>query len=479
MRSLRGRYAAGLVTTALVAAGAVAAGASPAMAAEKVVLSAGHTDAVDVHYTDDKLTLKVKDDTVSPAAIRDPADVTFQALPASRTEVPDLEAFAFLGAPGTPIWMLPQVQDPALLWPGWNTTELGSGVFAGDKVTISLVGVDGPGAVTVFDTSSLGQPTIRFRSADGLPDRLDVPVHTHAHASWVFGAEGRYTLKFQADAVLTDGTEVSTGAVDYHFVVGELPADDEVALSVSGLADSYEPGQQVTLQAVQTPLGTLQTYQWFSKRPGAADFTAVTGETSAAYGFTATDALDGTQYQVRLYDGQTVVATSEAVSLKVSGGAGGGAAAKTITASINATDGALVISVAPEDRTVTLPAATLSEGGDRWQSSGALKPVTVTDTRAAQPGWTASGQIAGGFKTSAGAGFDAGALQWTPEVSSQGDQQGVVAGPAAGLGDAAVLASAAAGKGRGTAKLDAQLELSLPTETVAGVYTATLTLTAI
>lgn len=483
MRSSHSRLVAGAVAAAL-AVSAVAVPASPVSAAGTVVLSAGHTDAVDVRYTDGRLALKVRDDTVSPAVTRDPADVTFQVLPAARTEVPDIEAFAFLGAPGTAIWMLPQVQEPALLWPGWNTTGLDAGVFGGDKVTISLVGAEGPGAVTVFDTSSLGEPNIRFRSSDGLPDAIAVPVHTHAHASWVFGAVGRYTLTFQADATLANGAKVTTGAVDYDFVVGELPDDDAVALSVSGMAASYRAGQQVTLQAVQNPHGALTAYQWFSKRPGDADFTAIAGETSAAYSFTAAPALDTAQYQVRLSDGRKVVAVSDPVTLAVTAGSAGGDAAKSVTASIDPTAGALVISVDPQDRAVVLPAAELSAAGDRWESTGALKPVTVTDTRSGQPGWSVSGQVAGGFVGAGGAAFPGGALGWRPTVTSQGPQQGVVAGPAAapgaaGLGAGAVLATAPAGKGRGTAKLDAALELSLPTETAAGVYTGTLTLTAI
>ena len=484
MRFLHSRIVTGAVTTALVAVGAVAVTASPVSAAGTVVLASGHTDAVDVRYTGGTLALKVKDDTVSPAVTRDPAHVTFQVLPAARTEVPDTEAFAFLGAPGTPIWMLPQVQDPALLWPGWNTTGLDAGVFSGDRVTISLVGAEGPGPVTVFDTSSLGEPNIRFRSSDGLPDTIAVPVHSHAHASWVFGAVGRYTLKFQADATLANGTKVTTGAVDYDFVVGEMPDGNAVALSVSGMAPSYQAGGQVTLQAVQTPRGALSAYQWFSKGPGGTDFTAIAGETSAAYSFTATRALDATQYQVRLYDGQEVVAVSDAVTLTVMAGTGGGDATKSVTASIDPAAGALVISVDPQDRAVVLPVAVLSAAGDRWESAGALKPVIVTDTRAGQPGWSASGQVAGGFSAGGGATLGGGALGWTPAVTSQGAQQGVVAGPVAepgdiGLGGGAVLATAPSGKGRGTAKLDAELKLSVPTETAAGVYTGTLTLTAI
>ncbi|MEU4154982.1 choice-of-anchor M domain-containing protein [Actinoplanes sp. NPDC026670] len=458
-----------------------------AYAADQVTLAKGHTDAVDVHHIDGRLQLRVNDDTVSPAVVRDPADVTFQVLPAAETTVPDLPSFAFLGAPGTPIWMLPQVQDPELLWPGWNTTKLSRGVFAGDKVTISLVGVDGPGDVTLFDTSSLGVANVKFRSNDGLPDRLDVPVHTHAHAGWVFSAPGAYTLKFQADATLTDGTTLSTGPVDYRFTVGADQA--AVGLSISGMSDEHQAGDTVTLQAVQTPQGALTRYQWFSKRPDDAGYQPIEGETAASYTFTATRALNGTEYLVELYDGDTVAAAAEPVWLWVAFPPEGGSAAKTVTATISETEGALVISVEPGDRTVNLPAAVLAASGDRWESSGALQPVTVTDTRSAKPGWTASGQVADGFRTSGGDTFAGGYLGWTPAVVQQSVRQGALAGPVAypygtvqphtGLGGSAVLASAPSGAGLGTARLDAALLLSVPTDTAAGTYTGTLTLTAI
>ncbi|BCJ50398.1 hypothetical protein Asp14428_18730 [Actinoplanes sp. NBRC 14428] len=484
----------GLVASALAGLSLIAAtllGAAPAQAADSVVLSRGHTDAIDVHYEGGALKLKVKDDTVSPAVVRDPADVTFQVLPAAETTVPDLPSFSFLGTPGSKIWMLPQVQDANLLWPGWNTGQLSSGVLAGDKVAISLIGVDGPGDVTLFDTNSLGTPSIKFRSNDGLPDRLDVAVHTHAHAGWVFSAAGRYTLTFQADATLTNGTPVSTGPVDYTFVVGDLQSGDgDLSLGISGMTEGdYQPGDTVTLQAVQTPQGALTAHQWFSRKPGDDDYTPIEGETGASYSFTATRALNGTDYLVKLYDGETTAATSEAVTLWVTLPQEGSSTAKSVTATINASDGALVISVAPEDRAVVLPPAALSATGDRWESTGALRPVTVTDTRAAKPGWAASGQVAEGFRTDDGKTFAGSYLGWAPSITTQGETQGVVAGPVAhpyvsgephtGLGSSAALASAPNGQGLGTARLDATLKLSVPTDTAAGSYTGTLTLTAI
>ncbi|WP_207919690.1 choice-of-anchor M domain-containing protein [Micromonospora sp. KC207] len=487
--TVRARGLAGLVAGAVVVAGTVLAPAT-ASAAEKVVLSKGHTDAIDVHYDSGALSLKVNDDTVSPAVQRDPADVTFQVLPGAAMAVPDDPRFAFLGPAGSQVWLLPMTQDPDLLWPGWNTTTLDSGVFEGNKVRLSLVGVQGPGDVTLFTQDSFGGPIIKFRDADGLPDAIDVPVKTHAHSNWAFSALGSYTLRFQADATLINGTTVSTGPVDYSFVVGELPGSGpEVGLSISGMADEYQPNDTVTLNAVQTPQTELDHYHWFSKCPGAADWAVIPGEAGASYSFTATRELNGCEYVAKLYDDDhAIAATSEPVTLWVAFPPQEPGTSQTITASIDGTQGSLVISVNPDDRAVVLPPAQLNVAGDRWESIGELRPVTVTDTRAGQPGWSASGQIPADFTGPAGATFSAGYLGWSPRVLAQGSGQGVVAGPVVapyvigsggGLGNSAVLGSASSGAGRGTAQLGAGLRLSLPTETAAGTYTATLTLTAI
>jgi len=485
---VRARPLAVAATAAAMLAG-LAVFATPAAAADRAILSRGHTDAVDVRYENGGLSLKVNDDTVSPSVTREPSDVILQASPASAVEVPDHPDYRFLGPAGTTIWLLPQVQDPDLLWPGWNTTRLQRGVFRGDTVRLSLVDVEGPGDVWVFMSDALGLPLHKFRTDDGLPDALDVPVHTHAHANWAFGATGTYTLTFQADATLADGTALSSGPVDYTFVVGDLGAEPRLELDIHGLADAYRPGQQVELVALTNVETELDHFHWFSKCPGAADFAVVPGEGASSYRFTATAELDGCQYKAALYDhDHKVVAAADPVTLVVTddGEPGDPGASQSVVATIRETDGALVVSVDPEDRTVVLPPMTVGAGGDRLEAAGALRPVTVTDTRASRPGWNASGQVSD-FVAEAGGSFGGRYLGWLPEVLSQAEGQGVVAGPAApsgfttgaGLAEGAVLGSAPAGSGRGTAKLGARLRLELPTETPPGEYAATLTLTAI
>lgn len=144
---------------------------------------------------------------------------------------------------------------------------------------------------------------------------------------------------------------------------------------------------------------------------------------------------------------------------------------------------ALTITVDPADDTVVMSEAVLD--GDRLRSEGELRPVTVTDTRVANPGWTVSGQVSD--FVSATDTFDGKYLGWAPKVISQDAGMTVVPGPVVppgfdsgnGLKDPSTLAEAAAGAGFGTAVLGADLDLELPTTTPAGEYEAILTLTAI
>ncbi|MEU6857536.1 choice-of-anchor M domain-containing protein [Glycomyces sp. NPDC046736] len=158
---------------------------------------------------------------------------------------------------------------------------------------------------------------------------------------------------------------------------------------------------------------------------------------------------------------------------------------QTITAEVDTDTGGLVLSVDPADRTVTLPAMALSPDATRWTAAGELRPVTVTDTRSADPGWNAVGQVS---SFSSGDHEHSGShLGWTPSLTSASESQAVVPGPAVtglldggpGLATSQLLASAPSGSGNGTAVLGADLVLGLPTDIESGTYTALVTFTAI
>ncbi|HEY0248181.1 MAG TPA: hypothetical protein VGC45_07950 [Gryllotalpicola sp.] len=120
------------------------------------------------------------------------------------------------------------------------------------------------------------------------------------------------------------------------------------------------------------------------------------------------------------------------------------------------------------------------KSGAYYESTGALVPVVITDTRDNGPAWSISGQV-GDFT----GGLSGRYLGWTPQLTSAG--AGAVAGAAVtpgltsgnGLTDASTLASATAGHDAGSATAGADLDLQVPATTPAGTYTATLTLTAL
>ena len=190
---------------------------APAHAA--TTISQGHVDAIDVDWTGTALTLDIRDRTVTPAVDRNPADVVLNAVSASKTTVPSGSAYAFLGTPGSPVWILPQTQAAAIVWPGFSTEGVPSGALQGNSVNLRLVSASGPADVSVYTTSSLGSPTVWFDSGNGVPDNRAFAINTHAHANWAFEAAGTYTVVFEVTGTTAAGTPVTTGQKTYTFTV--------------------------------------------------------------------------------------------------------------------------------------------------------------------------------------------------------------------------------------------------------------------
>jgi len=219
-KPLRLMLGSGVLAVALLGA-AVPAQAHPARSTTApVVLSAGHVDAVDVAYEDGALELGVHDETVEPDVEREPGDVVFLVKKAAKTTVPADPAYGFLGAPGKPVWMLPEVQNESLLWAGLAAEEVEPGVFAGDTVTLEVESVTGSGRFAIFTENAVGTPQVLVNSADGLPDAITLDAGTHRHVSWAFQKAGVYCVTIRATARLADsGATVTSEPATYTFVV--------------------------------------------------------------------------------------------------------------------------------------------------------------------------------------------------------------------------------------------------------------------
>lgn len=177
-------------------------------AAVDLVLADVHVD-IGVRLIDGQLRMQIKDGTdVATPVWRELSTTMYHALPAAAITVPEDPAYAFLGPAGSSTFVLPQVQQTGLLWPGWNTEEITTAQVSG-PVTWTVHGVQGPGRFALFTTNSFGAPSVLFNSDDGLPDRVDVPLGTHAHGNWAFSAAGLYNLDIEMAVTTAAGTRLT------------------------------------------------------------------------------------------------------------------------------------------------------------------------------------------------------------------------------------------------------------------------------
>jgi surface-anchored protein len=189
----------------------------------KFVMSAGHADVFEVTVAGSALSVQIKDDSVAPVGYRSPAQTILHVKPTAQTSVPTPSgSFSFLGAAGAPVWILPQVQNPSLLWPGSSTERIGTGVLQGNSVTWRIDSVNGPGGFHLYTTNGFGQPSVVFTTNSAFPQSTPLTVPSHAHYNWAFGATGTYTVVMRATATLAGGTPVTSGPVTYTFKVGPL-----------------------------------------------------------------------------------------------------------------------------------------------------------------------------------------------------------------------------------------------------------------
>jgi hypothetical protein len=351
------------------------------------------------------------------------------------------------------------------------TASPASPVQAGTPVTFTASVLPGtaPGTVQFADGgNAIGSPvTVSGGSAAFTTSALTAGTHSITAA---FTASG-------------GGFAGSTSAA-VSFVVNAGPATPTTTSLAVSPANTAQQFSSVALSATVSPAaaGTVQ----FSDN-GAPLGSPVTVSAGAATLTTSTLAVGSHSFTAAFIPSNPAAftgSTSAAIPYAITAFTGS-SASETITTTVVA--GSLVISV--PDSQVTLPSPVLDTAGDLFTTTGSLKPVTVTDSRAGNPGWTVSGQV-GDFSDGQSHAINGENLGWTPNVVDNSTAQTVTVGApvaaangvasgdngTAGLKQSRTLAT---GTGLGTTHLSASLALNVPTSTVAGTYTATLTLTAI
>ncbi|HZX03510.1 TIGR03773 family transporter-associated surface protein [Kribbella sp.] len=204
------RTAALLLATVFLAAASppVAMADSVPSATERRVIANGHVD-LGPRFVNGAWTIQLRDDTAAPAVWRPLENVVLQASGKAQLAVPDDPAYTFLGKPGAQVWVIPQVQQAGVVWPGWNTQDPEVAQRIDREVTWTLEDVRGPGKFTLFLNSDFGRPAPVFDSSKPFPQETGIDGNTHVHGNWTFDAQGTYLLAIAMTAKLTDGTTVA------------------------------------------------------------------------------------------------------------------------------------------------------------------------------------------------------------------------------------------------------------------------------
>lgn len=208
-----------------------------------------------------RLTVRDEDARIEYGGRRVPSgdeiQVVLDALEASKVEIPDDSRYSFLGPEGREVYILPQTQEPDMLflgtssenktaqlnWQGVNVAPnllvrgFAAGVFQSNRVNLRLATFAGPGDFFLYSTDSFGNPAVFYDTANGLSiaDNRQMSPANHSHFNWAFTEAGEYTLGLVASATTTNGTFTESEVTEFKFNV--IPEPSSAALlALSGLA---------------------------------------------------------------------------------------------------------------------------------------------------------------------------------------------------------------------------------------------------
>ncbi|HVR35171.1 MAG TPA: choice-of-anchor M domain-containing protein [Methylomirabilota bacterium] len=199
--------------------------ASVATLSAQTSLTTEHVD-VGIAYEQGAWDLHLHKENPPPNEEFEPGDAILVVGSAAETSVPASPSFSFLGTTGDPVWILPQNQNPSLLFLGIGAEEIDPSTFVGN-ITLTLDAVSGPGHFALYQTDSFGTPTVFMNSRDGISsgDNVSITPGNHAHFNWAFSEPGTYNVAFEASGILNDGfsTFTSSGPVTYTYEVVPEP----------------------------------------------------------------------------------------------------------------------------------------------------------------------------------------------------------------------------------------------------------------
>ena len=199
-------------------------------------ISVGHVD-LGPRLIDGQWRAGLRHDAETGAVWRDPNQTVLRVSDAAVMTAPDSADYPFLAdVAGKPVYVVPQTQNPGVVWLGWNTQDPAVTATIDRGLTMRVGPVSGPGRAWLFlQSGTFGKPLL-LADSGAAPGDVWIDSGTHVHANWAFSVPGTYTATVTFLGTTTAGEAVSASTT-LRFAVGDAASASE-ALAMAAPATS-------------------------------------------------------------------------------------------------------------------------------------------------------------------------------------------------------------------------------------------------
>lgn len=210
-------------------------------------IAVGHVD-LGPRLIDGQWRAGLRHDAESGAVWRDPNQTVLRVSDAAVMTAPDSADYPFLAdVAGKPVYVVPQTQNPGVVWLGWNTQDPAVTATIDRGLTMRVGPVSGPGRAWLFlQSGTFGKPLL-LADSGAAPGDVWIDSGTHVHANWAFSEPGTYTATVTFLGTTTAGEAVSASTT-LRFAVGDAASASE-ALAMAAPAAASADGASASSSA--------------------------------------------------------------------------------------------------------------------------------------------------------------------------------------------------------------------------------------
>ena len=218
-------------------------------------ISVGHVD-LGPRLIDGQWRAGLRHDAESGAVWRDPNQTVLRVNDAAIMTAPDSADYPFLAdVAGKPVYVVPQTQNPGVVWLGWNTQDPAVTATIDRGLTMRVGPVSGPGRAWLFlQSGTFGKPLL-LADSGAAPGDVWIDSGTHVHANWAFSAPGTYTATVTFLGTTTAGEAVSASTT-LRFAVGDAASASEALAMAAPAAAPADGASASSSSSGDAPAGS-------------------------------------------------------------------------------------------------------------------------------------------------------------------------------------------------------------------------------